>query len=196
MRYIRDSLIRLIAVTFVCFTTSLACIAAVTEGGTGLCYGKDHAYFLTAPQGWVLDTESGAQQGIFAVFYPKGSDWDGPAAMYSNAAAREGRTAESAVERDIQFMRKENPQLQVESGGTITTADGKEAMIRYFSGDSHGNSEAVAYVLEKNVVVNIVLTARNKKAYDSALSAFKQLVGSYKFVTDDPSKIEKKARFS
>jgi hypothetical protein len=45
----------------------LPTLAEKTECGTGLAYGKDHAYFITAPHGWLLDTESGASQGVYAV---------------------------------------------------------------------------------------------------------------------------------
>ena len=34
----------------------------------GIIFGKDHAYVLTAPKGWVLDNQSGVDQGIHAVF--------------------------------------------------------------------------------------------------------------------------------
>ncbi len=39
---------------------------------TGLIYGHNHSYFLTAPSGWVIDNESGREENLMAVFYPKG----------------------------------------------------------------------------------------------------------------------------
>jgi hypothetical protein len=165
-------------------------VAEKTEGGTGLAYGVDHAYFLTAPRGWILDTESGASQGVFAVFYPRGSSWDGPVVMYSNAADREGRSPDAAVKHDIQAMRENNPKLKVADGENLATKDKKQALIRYFTGDSYGNCEAAGYVVEKNIVVNMILTARNKTEFDSAMPAFRALVGSYRFVSDDPAKLD------
>ncbi|HMO23278.1 MAG TPA: hypothetical protein PKC98_20140, partial [Candidatus Melainabacteria bacterium] len=58
-----------------------------------------------------------------------------------------------------------------------------------FTGDKFGNYEAVGYVPENKVVVNIVLTARNKAAFEEGLTPFRKLVESYRFVTDNP-KIE------
>ena len=42
---------------------------------SGIIYGENHAFTLTAPTGWVLDNTSGAKQGLQAVFYPEGSSW-------------------------------------------------------------------------------------------------------------------------
>ena len=36
---------------------------------TGIIYGKNHVFSLTAPDGWVLDNTSGIKQGLYAVFY-------------------------------------------------------------------------------------------------------------------------------
>jgi hypothetical protein len=165
-------------------------LAEKTLAGTGLAYGRDHAYFITAPSGWILDTESGAGQGVFAVFYPEGSNWDGPAVMYTNAAARDGQTPLAAINKDLKAMREHSPNLKVTDGGTISTKDKKLAPIRFLSNDSHGNYEAAGYVTEKNIVANIILTTRDKKSFDSALPAFRKLVGSYRFVSDDPSKLD------
>jgi hypothetical protein len=168
-------------------------LAEKTVEGTGLAYGKNHAYFLTAPPGWILDTESGTAQGIFAVFYPKGSSWKGPVVMYSNAADREGRSPEAAVKADVHAMRQSNPALKVVRGESLRTKDNKETVVRYFSGDRYGNYEAAAYVVEKNIVANIILTARSKAAFESELPAFRRLVGSYRFASDDPSKVDLRA---
>jgi len=163
--------------------------AEITELGTGLCYGGGHAYFLTAPAGWVLDNESGREQGVYATFYPKGSSWNGPAVAYSNAAGREGRAPTAAINHDIEEMRSKNPKIKVMDAGTLKTSDNRTALLKTFTGDSFGNSEMVAYIVEKNVVVNIVLTARSDKDYKAALPSFRKLVMSYRFITDDPSKI-------
>lgn len=163
-----------------------ASLAEQTEQGTGLAYGKNHAYFLTAPEGWILDTECGASQRLYAVFYPKDSDWNGPVAMYSNAAPRDGRTITEAIQKDIDHMQGRSADIKVTDAGTTKTADGKVASLRYFTGDKFGNYEAVGYVPEDKVVVNIVLTARNKAAFEESLQPFRKLVASYRFVTDNP----------
>jgi hypothetical protein len=168
--------------------------AEITEGGLGLAYGKGNAYFLTAPPGWMLDTESGASQHVYAVFYPKGSSWDdGPAVMYSNAQTLDGRSLQKAFEKDFKDLQTKSPDLKATDGGFLETKDKKQALLKYYTGDRYGNYEAVAYVPEKTVVANIVLTARTKAEYDRALPSFKLLVGSYKFLTEEPDKLDLKS---
>ena len=160
------------------------------DGGTGIAHGKDHAYFLTAPDGWVLDTSCGAGQGIYCCFYPKGSSWNGPVVMYSNAAAKDERTVLQAIEHDIKAFREKSPHVKVDDGGSLTTRDGKKAVVRNFYGDKWANHEAVGYVGEKKVVVNIVMTSRKKADFESSLPAFRKLVASYKFITDTPESVD------
>lgn len=160
------------------------------DGGTGIAHGKDHAYFLTAPDGWVLDTSCGAGQGIYCCFYPKGSNWNGSVVMYSNAAAKDERTVLQAIEHDIKAFREKSPHVKVDDGGSLTTRDGKKALVRNFYGDKWANHEAVGYVGEKKVVVNIVMTSRKKADFESSLPAFRKLVSSYKFITDTPETVD------
>jgi hypothetical protein len=176
-----------VLVAVLSLTLSFPAYGNVTDEGTGLAYGKDHIYMLKAPPGWVLDTKSGSGQGIFAAFYPKGSSWNSSVVMYSNAAGREGRTPEAAMAEDEKAIRAKSPHLHVVDGGTIITADRKKALIRYFSGDNFGSYEAIGYVIERNIVANIVLTARNKSAFEGGLLPFRQLVSSYRFMTDNSS---------
>lgn len=195
MRRLTNSLLLfLFCVSFNTLLNVLPVLAEITEGGTGLAYGDGHAYFLTAPNGWMLDTESAAEQKIYAAFYPKGSSWaDGAAVMYSSADAIRGRTLDQAIEDDYNALRKKSPKLAMEDGGTLSTKDNKQAQIRYFKNDKWGNYEACGYVLEPTVVANIVLTARNKEAFEQSLPAFKQLLGSYRFVTAEPNKVDLRA---
>jgi len=46
--------------------------ASISEGGSGMLFGTDHAFYFTAPSGWILDNQSGVQQGLHMVFYPAG----------------------------------------------------------------------------------------------------------------------------
>ncbi len=52
---------------------------------TGIIYGKNFAYSLTSPEGWILDNKSGVKQGLYAVFYKKGLSWqNAETVMYAN----------------------------------------------------------------------------------------------------------------
>jgi hypothetical protein len=178
------------------FILLLCCLAAhAQEGGkkdaarepkTGMVYGKDLAFFITAPGGWVLDNESGVRQGLHAVFYPEGSSWqESKAVMYANAAPKGGAdTLEKFIEGDVEKFRENSPALSVTDDAPLPV-DGKErVLVRRFSGGNPPNFEAVAYVEEEKSVVMIVLSARTRKDFDDALPAFRRLVSSYRFLAD------------
>lgn len=54
----------------------LVCSSASGQtGADGFVYGKDHAYFLTSPKGWVLDADDAAEEKVGGVFHPVGAHW-------------------------------------------------------------------------------------------------------------------------
>jgi predicted extracellular nuclease len=153
---------------------------------SGILYGPNFSYTLSAPRGWILDNESGVSQGLSAVFYPKGSSWSkGQTVAYTRVVKKnDQQTVSDIINADINGFRAESSALKIEDAKAIDLGKGKTAIIKYFSGDSHGNYEALAYVDEAKSVVLIVLTARTKQDFDSSLGAFQGLVGSYFFLTD------------
>jgi hypothetical protein len=158
------------------------------EYKSGIIYGKDHAFGLKAPEGWVLDNASGVREGLHAVFYPKGSSWGkSEVVMYANVNLKEKEkndSFEKIIEDDLAGYREHSPNVKVTDAEPLPTATGKKAVVKYFSGDVNGNYEAVAYVDEEKFVVLLVLTSKTKSGFESSLTAFKQLVGSYLFVSD------------
>ncbi|MBK8466065.1 MAG: hypothetical protein IPL32_09550 [Chloracidobacterium sp.] len=156
------------------------------EMNSGMLYGPNLSYLLSAPNGWVMDNQSGVGQGLHAVFYPKGSSWSkGVTVMYTNVMKKSDKqTVDDVIKNDIDNFKRNSPILKVDDAKTIDLGKGKTAIIKYFSNDSHGNYEALAYIDEAKSVVLIVLTAKNKNEFDSSLGAFQELVGSYFFVTD------------
>ncbi len=162
--------------------------ASKMESGSGIVYGDQHAFLISAPPGWILDNESGADQGIHAVFYPNGSSWDqAPAVMYATTVRkREGiATVQEFINSDFAKFKKRNPKIVMTESRALKTEDGKTAQVRLFQGDRWGNQEAVAYIEEPAVVVVLVLSARNQEAFQKSLPAFEKLVASYRFYTTD-----------
>ena len=161
--------------------------AAQTPEGAGIVYGKDHAFAIAAPRGWILDSESGKSQGLHAVFYETGSDWASAMnVMYTNSARKcEGqRTVEELMAYDLAQFRKHSPTLEVTEPSSIPTRKGT-ALVRRFTGDQHGNYEAVAYIDEEQTIIMLVLSSRTKNGFDEAYPSFEELVKSYQFLTTD-----------
>jgi hypothetical protein len=158
------------------------------DSNSGIIYGQDHVFVLTAPKGWVLDNKSGVNQGLQAVFYPEGSSWkSGTIVMYANAYYKLNATEETlekVVAGDVAEFKKKSEKLKVVEAASLPTRKDKKAVVRYFEGDTFGNSEAIAYLDEGKVVVMLVLSARTKNEFEAALPAFSELVSSYLFLGD------------
>jgi hypothetical protein len=178
LRFLVTCLIALIVFT-------IAQSSQSSEEGTGIIYGSDHAFMVTAPSGWVIDNKNGVSQGLWAVFYPVGSSWkDSNVVMYINTASKAGNpTLEGLIAFDLEQQRNESPGIHIISGEPLVLEDGTKVTVNQFSGDRWGNYESVAYIEAPTVWVMIVLTSRNESAYKAALPAFNSLVKTYKFLT-------------
>jgi hypothetical protein len=157
-----------------------------TESNTGILYGTDHAFSLTAPSGWILDNQSGVSQGLHAVFYPRGNSWKySPAVMYGKGESKDikaNQTVEEFIAHDsVQFIQN-FPTVTIEQSPAIVTRHGKVAIVRKFI---YSQNEIVAYFDEPKIVAMIVLTARSKGAFEDAYASFEQLVSSYLFMGDN-----------
>jgi hypothetical protein len=157
------------------------------EYKSGLIYGKNNAYFLNAPDGWILDNQSGVKQGLYAVFYPKGSTWQNSIGMmYSKAITKDSiyNSIDSYIRIDLNNLKNEAPDLKAEFKSEIKINKTKKAQIYEWSGDNYGNIESTAYIDEKNVIVLISYSCRDTGFYNSNYSKFIQTVKSYSFVTE------------
>jgi hypothetical protein len=154
--------------------------------GSGIVFGANHAFTITAPAGWVLDNKSGIPQGLQAVFYPIGGSWEGSlAVMYANAVEKnenDGTTFNRVIYADTSKFMAEHKEGHVAAIQTLTTKDNKKAKVIMYI---YSNYEAAAFIDEPKVVSMLVLTARSEKEFKNAVPAFKELVASYFYLTSD-----------
>ena len=152
---------------------------------SGILYGQDHVYELTAPDGWVLDNRAGVEQGLHAVFYPQGGSWsESRAVMYTSTdRLAPGQSLDDFIAGELRkFSASVGGGLRVKVGKPIDTAARARAEVRLLSGDSWGNFESIAYLDAAPVVAMVVLTSRNASEYAKSEPAFEQLVASYRFL--------------
>ena len=187
---LRKRLLIIAVINILCCVNYLAQEKGADNQGfkSGIIYGKDHAFGLRAPKDWIMDNTSGVKQGLHAVFYPKGSSWgNGEVVMYANVNHK-GEAKKDSFEKivadDIAAYKTHSSNIKVMDADPLPTANGKNALVKYFSGDINGNYEAVAYVDEEKFIVILVLTSKTKSGFESSLPAFKELVASYLFITD------------
>ena len=190
----RRSLVTIMAVCMAAAVTFSNASSAERRGvnednlDTGIVYGDGFSYFLTAPQGWVLDNTAGVDLGLHAVFYPRGSTWAAsPAVMYANTVERDtvSQSLEAFIADVVRKTRAEAPTIRVRKMPALTTRDGKRAEIRVFTGDKRGNCDRIAFIPEGNIFVMVTLTSKTPGAYSQSTSAFDALVSSYQFFTED-----------
>src|SRR5437667_5046999 len=108
---------------FVCLALLLFCspISAQETYPGGIVYGPKAAFTISAPEGWVLDNESGANQGLPCVLYPKGSTWaDAKTIMYAKIAGTDYEDVGKFVAMAIKQMEKVHgkPKEKVDTGKT------------------------------------------------------------------------------
>lgn len=155
----------------------------IVPGGTGLLYGSDHAFNFTAPKGWVLDNQSGVNQGLHMVFYPAGLSWQNAhIIMYGRAAPiKHVPSIDFLIEDTINGFRKNgSPNYQAATKSDIPLKNGNIAKVVHYSGDQWGNYEAVAYIKEANTINFLVYNARNKESFKTHLPSFEKTVAGYK----------------
>jgi hypothetical protein len=90
---LRPTMLKLVAVKRILFAgvaLAFSCFQSFSQETYpgGIVYGPKAAFNISAPLGWVLDNNAGAEQGLPCVFYPKGSTWaDAKTIMYAKIAS-------------------------------------------------------------------------------------------------------------
>ncbi|MBI5043239.1 MAG: hypothetical protein HZC10_05300 [Nitrospirae bacterium] len=171
------------------FLINLLPQAIAGESSSKIFFGEDYAYYLKAPEGWMLDQSGGINQDVPAVFYPQGSSWsEATTVMYTTAAYLDGlknKDIDDVIESNEDYFEERSQDIKIDKKDSIKIEGGKkEAKIVYFLNDSHGNHEAVAYIEEEKVVVMIVLSSRTQQDFYMSLNRFEELVRSYQWVSD------------
>jgi hypothetical protein len=146
----------------------------------GIVYGPKGAFNISAPDGWVLDNASGAEQGLPCVLYPKGSSWqDARTIMYAKIASTDYTDVNVFVADAIKGMKKTHG-LPKEKVLTGKTGDGRPYFINeYPATKSYAQWERVAYIQLPAAVAYIVLSSRDKKSFEKDAGALPEALKSF-----------------
>jgi len=143
----------------------------------GIVYGPKAAFNIAAPKGWVLDNESGVNQGQPCVLYPKGSSWrDAKTVMYAKIASTEFEDVNAFVAWAIKGMEKVHgkPKEKIASG---KTKDGHDYFINeYPATKTYSQWERVGYVQLPHAVAYIVLSSRDEASYRKDSPALQEVL--------------------
>lgn len=168
--------------------SSIVCRAQKDTSSTVLLVGRGHSYYLTAPKGWVVDDEIAHDEGIKAVFFPKGESWAGAeTAMYTNWAAFDTTKIEKVtdiINKDIQNFKKNSPGMIIKKEKVFFINKQKQVIVYSFINTAENFFEQVAYIEEKKGVVLIILTSTSSAGLEKNKIRFDELIKSYKFLTE------------
>src|SRR3954447_17707819 len=147
----------------------------------GNVYGPKAGFNISAPEGWVVDNESGKEQDLPCVLYPKGSSWsDATTVMYAKVASPQWEGVNAFVATAIKEMKAQHgtPKEKIASG---KTKDGHDYFINeYPATKTYSQWERVGYVQLPRGVAYIILTSRDKASYqknsDELVKVLKTLV--------------------
>jgi tetratricopeptide (TPR) repeat protein len=146
-----------------------------SRGGT--VYGPKAAFNVSAPEGWVVDNESGKTQGLPCVLYPKGSSWSGAkTVMYAKMASPQWEGVNAFVAMAIKEMKATHgtPREKVASG---KTKDGHDYFINeYPATKTYSQWERVGYVQLPLGVAYIVLSSRDHGSYEKDSGALEKVL--------------------
>jgi tetratricopeptide (TPR) repeat protein len=149
----------------------------------GIVRGPKAGFNITAPEGWVLDTESGKEQDLPCVLYPKGSSWaDAKTGMYAKVASPQWEAVNAFVAMAIKEMKAQHgtPEEKIASG---KTKDGHDYFINeYPATKTYSQWERVGYVQLPQGVAYIVLTSGDQASYRKDSSALEQVLKTVVYV--------------
>ena len=174
----------------VCVALALFCapISAQEKYKGGIVYGPKAAFNISALEGWVLDNESGVNQGLPCVLYPKGESWaDAKTVMYAKIASTQFEDANAFVAMAIKDMEKTHgkPKEKIVSG---KTKDGHDYFINeYPATKTYSQWERVGYVQLPHAVAYIVLSSRDNASYKKDSGALEDVLKNT-FVYLEPKK--------
>ncbi len=180
--------------TVIALLISVSAEAGVTEGGRGMLFGGDHVFAVTATTDWVLDNQSGVNQGLYMVFYPRGYTWsDSPVIIYGRAVSTtEVPTIKLQIEHTMNdFHVSGSPDYSSKEQAPLILPNGQRAEVYYFSGDQWGNYEAAAYFKEVDTINYLVFNSKTKNDFSKYIGDFRKIASSYNNLYTSPSQLSK-----
>ena len=169
----------------ICSALLFLCVGALAQEKYhgGIVYGPKAAFNISAPEGWVLDNESGVNQGLPCVLYPKGESWaDARTVIYAKIASTQYEDAEKFVAAAIKDMEKTHgkPKEKIDKG---KTGDGQSFFINeYPATKTYSQWERVAYIQLPKAVAYIVLSSRDEASYRKDASALREVLKTFAYL--------------
>jgi hypothetical protein len=129
----------------------------------GIIYGSDWACFVSAPDGWIMDSESLSHYNIFALFYENGRNMGvGIPIIYINTTELKYSTDEEMkvfINWDLENHNKKGSNI-VKMNYILENIE--DTYLIYNLENSSGQFETIIYRRYKNTCFSIILNAPNE----------------------------------
>jgi hypothetical protein len=148
----------------------------------GIVYGPKAAFDIAAPEGWVLDNESGKNQGLPCVLYPKGQSWTHAQTVMYADIEEEFEDVNQFVATAIKKLKAQHgmPKEKIASG---KTKDGHAYFINeYPATKTYSQWERVGYVQLPHAVAYIVLSSRDHASYRKDSGALEKVLKTLVYI--------------
>ena len=145
--------------------------------------GPNYSFSIRTPEGWRMTSTRQLQ----AAFYPSDKTLENtPVMMYVRSADKAQlhvKTIEEMNRFDLHGIQEHHPKAESKKIGSARTSDGKEVPVYSFSGG--GYFERVAYAEQPKTITVFVASAEKEEDLKSSEKAFRDLVASYLFISDN-----------
>ena len=168
--------------TFPILLIALSSFARAADDGA-ILDRPNYAFSIRASGGWRLTSTRQLQ----AAFYPADKTSENtPVLMYVRSADKAQlhiKTIEELNRLDLTGIREHHPKAESKKIGSLRTSDNKEIPVYAFSGG--GYFERVAYAEQPKTIAVFVVSAEKEDDWKSSETAFRDLVASYLFISDN-----------
>jgi hypothetical protein len=174
-----------IIVLFAVFPISL--IFSQSEDVGGIIYGDNWACVAMAPEGWIMDQESMAHYGIYALFYERGKKFGYPTPIiYINTTGLRDATdfaLREFIESDLERNKKNGSDVTaVNKQFPNFTKKHQTAYFVYNIINSRGQYETIIYTRYKKTCFLVVLNAPNVETLNSLYPKIEEVVEKIGFM--------------
>lgn len=149
----------------------------------GIVYGPKAAFKIDAPDGWILDNESGKNQGLPCVLYPNGYTWkNAPVVMYAKIGSTDFESKDKFIKYSISELKKRNSTLKYKllKEGKI---DNKYSYTIYEYWNHYGQTvEQTVYIQLPKAVAFIVFNSPNREQYNKSSAKLKETLESFMYI--------------
>jgi hypothetical protein len=152
----------------------------IPEGMSCIPYGSNWAFMMSAPRGWVGECHAEKSTGATVAYWPASGQWaTSTSVMYVSVYSKNGESLAQVIEHDSASFKERNPEGVIADGDPIKASDGELLTVKLTAGLKGGRFEAIAYADQPTAVLIIGLTSKTETDRDSAMGAFRELIGRY-----------------